>query len=129
MGQDGAIHPFLATHVTPATPDVGTELWEGEIAAAEHACLASDRPAALSANARLHAVLSAAQYVVPDTFTLEDVRFPDELRLGDDAATVQLAVRPDVGGHDVRLFGRPAAGAAWATIARACRQALTGLQR
>ncbi len=38
-------HPFLATHVTLATAGAGSELWEGEIAAADHSCLASGHPA------------------------------------------------------------------------------------
>ena len=45
--------------------------------------------------------------VVPAICTLEDVRFPGELTLGDDGARVQLVVRPDVAGQEVQLFGRP----------------------
>ena len=114
-------HPFLTTHVTLASAGASGELWEGDVAAADHPCLAVGHAATLSATARLHVILSATTLIVPDTRTLEDVRFPGELRLGDDVARVQLVVRPDVAGQEVQLFGRPTLEAAWATIATVAR--------
>ena len=87
----------------------------------DHPCVAVGDPATLSATARLHVILSAATLVVPETCTLEDVRFPGELGLGDDVARVQLVVRPDVAGQEVQLFGRPTPDTAWATIATVAR--------
>ena len=47
-------HPFLATHVTLASAaGASGELWEGDVAAVDHPCLAVDHPATLSATARL----------------------------------------------------------------------------
>lgn len=112
-------HSFLTTHVRLGALATGAELWEGRIASADNPCVPSGGVTPLSIAACLAAVLSVTTATRSGRFTLTDLEFPSELRLGDEV-TIQLVLQPGTGGtQDVRLVGQATGGSTWATLARA----------